>query len=608
MLQRRLKLAQTLTWSLVLALVLALVGMGSANEELLGLQADPALWAMPNGTYDSSNFSQLDAINSENVQDLQVKWTFQTGVLDSHEGTPLVIGDTMYLVTPKPNVLYALDLNRDGVIKWSYAVDMPNLEQAISAACCGAQTRGVAYANNKLFFNSLDGQLFGIDAETGEVLWRNQVANLDIAETTTTAPLIIDNHLIIGVAGGERGVRGWVAAFDQDTGEQLWKMYSTGPDEEMGIGPRFQPFYADDQVEEPGLSTWYEDSWRLGGGTVWGWWSFDPEINTFYYSTGNCAPWNPDYRRDPATAPGIFEYPNKYCAALMARDGTTGELLWAYSLTPQDQWDLDEPGPNLLLDLEIDGEMRKTLVKAARNGFFYVFDRVTGEILLEPFLHSPATWTTGEFDMETGRPVFDPERYMYTDIPVEGICPFIAARNWENDTYSPQTGLMYFTIQNRCADMMMVEGEYVPGQSYTLYQNLGSYLGPDGEGDWRAELVAYNPVTGEKAWGLPYTGTMGSWGKPLLSTAGNLLFQGSETGEFRAFDAATGEILWSFRTGTDFRNAPMSYIGPDGEQYVAVIASGAPTSMETPADAPPDEAGRFRRASATLYVFGLPND
>jgi lanthanide-dependent methanol dehydrogenase len=485
-------------------------------------------------------------------------------------------------------------------------VDMPNLAQAISAACCGAQTRGVAYANNKLFFNSLDGQLFGLDAETGEVLWRNEVANLDIAETTTTAPLIMHNHLVIGVAGGERGVRGWVAAFDQDTGEQLWKMYSTGPDDEMGIGPRFKPFYVDDQVENPGLTTWYGDSWRLGGGTVWGWWSYDPDADIFYYSTGNCAPWNPDYRRDPATAPGIFEYSNKYCAALMARDGTTGELLWAYSLTPQDQWDLDEPGPNLLLDLEINGAMRKTLVKAARNGFFYVFDRLTGEILNDPWLHSPATWTTGEFDKATGRPVFDPERYMYTDVIVKGICPFIGARNWENDTYSPQTGLMYFTIQNRCADMEMVSGEYVPGQSYTLYRSHGSYLGPDGTGDWRAELVAVNPVTGEKAWGQVYRGTMGSWAKPVMTTGGGLLFQGSETGEFRAFDAATGDMLWQFRTGTDFRNAPMTYIGPDGKQYVAVIASSAPTNQALAADAPADDARRFRRASATLYVFGMP--
>jgi len=576
-----------------------------ANDELLALQVDPNVWSMPNGTYDSSNFSPLDSINADNVDDLQVMWTFQTGVLDSHEGTPLVIGDTMYLVTPKPNVLYALDLTKNGEVKWSYAVDMPNLQKAITSACCGAQTRGVAYANGKLFFNALDGQLFGIDAESGEVLWQRTVANIDIGETTTTAPLIVHNHLIIGVAGGERGVRGWVAAYDLDTGEENWKMYSTGPAAEMGIGPRFQPFYADDQLENPGESTWYGDSWRLGGGTVWGWWSYDPDADIFYYSTGNCAPWNPDYRRDPASAPGIFDYPNKYCAALMARDGLTGELLWAYSLTPQDQWDLDEPGPNLLLDLEIDGEMRQTLVKAARNGFFYVFDRLTGEILLEPWLHSPATWTTGEFDMETGRPVYDPDRYMYTDVEVEGICPFIGARNWENDTYNPETGLMYFTIQNRCATMVMIEGEYVPGGSYTLFRSLGSYLGPDGEGDWRSELVAVNPVTGEKAWGIPYLGPQGSWSKPILSTAGNLLFQGSETGTFRAMDASTGEVLWEFRTGSDFRNSPMTYTGPDGNQYIAVIASSAPTNQALAADAPADASGRFRRASATLYVFGL---
>lgn len=587
----------------MLMAIVAWSAMALANEDLLNLQEEAGQWVMPNGNYAAHNFSELDQINTENVSNLQVAWTFQTGVLDSHEGAPLVVGDTMYLVTPKPNVLYALDLTRDGVIKWSFAVDMPNLDQALAVACCGGQTRGVSYANGRLFFNSLDGQLFGIDAESGEVLWQNQVANLDIGETTTLAPLVVHDHVITGPAGGEYSIRGWVAAYDQETGEEVWKVYNTGPNDEMGIGPRFDPFYEDDQVENPGVSTWYEDSWEIGGASVWGWFSYDPELDTFYYSTGNCSPGNPDYRRDPATAPGEFLYPNKYCASLMARDATTGELLWAYSLTPQDPWDLDEPGPNLLIDLEIDGEMRQTLVKAARNGFFYVFDRETGEILNEPWTHSPVTWATG-FETETGRPIMDPEREVYTDVVTEGLCPLIASTNWENQSYNPETGLIYFTSRNVCGDWRAFAGEYVPGESYRLRETVESYLGPEGNGDWATELVGVDPVDGEKVWGVQ---SMSRSNKPVFSTAGGLLLQGGQEGQFRIFDAATGEILWSMRTGTDFENAPITYLGPDGKQYIAVLASSAPGDLEVAADAPADEEGRFQRASATLYVFSLPD-
>src|SRR5690625_1740404 len=288
----------------------------------------------------------------------------------------------MYILTPTPNSLIALDLTQEGYIKWEFQPEMPGLAQA--TACCGAQTRGLTYADGKIFFNTLDGQLFAVDAETGEPVWRTDVVDLSITETTTTAPLVVGNNVIIGNEGGERGVRGWVAAFDINTGEQVWKYYNMGPDEEMGIGPRFQPFYPDDQVPSPGVTTWYGDSWQRGGGTAWGYFTYDPETNLFFYGTANCSPWNPDYRRDPATAPGRDEYTSKYCASEMARDATTGELIWAFSYTPQDQWDFDEPGQAFVVDLEIDGELRKALVKPARNGFFIVFDRLTGEVLYEP--------------------------------------------------------------------------------------------------------------------------------------------------------------------------------------------------------------------------------
>jgi lanthanide-dependent methanol dehydrogenase len=588
---------QSTTVALVTAL-LGVFGAALANDELRAMQNEPGQWVMANGNYAGWNYSPLDQITTTNVDDLQLAWTLQIGVTDSLEAEPLVIGNTMYIVTPKPNTVYALDLAREGVIKWSFAPEMPGLEQA--NACCGAQTRGLAYAEGKIIFNTLDGQLFAIDAETGAVVWSKKVTNLDITETTTTAPLIVDDNVIIGNEGGERGIRGWVASFDLNTGEQNWKYHNTGPNRGMGIGERFQPFYADDQVENPGVDTWYQDSWKVGGGTSWGWFTYDTELNAFYYGTANCAPWNPDYRRDPATAPGFDVYQNKYCASTIARDAETGEMLWAYSRTPQDQWDFDEPGQHFLIDLTIDGELRKALVIPARNGFFYVHDRATGELLLEPWKYTTVTWAES-VDMETGRPNFNDEAVVYTGVESGSICPFIAGNNWFNDAYSPDTGLIYFAAENRCVTYTGEEGEYVPGENYLLVEFGETVTGP---GNWQGELQAWNPVTREKVWGLKTEDIRNN--KPVLATAGGLILQGTDLGRFRAVDANTGEELWSFRTGSDFRNSPISYTGPDGKQYIAVISSHAPENPEIGEETPPDDAERYFRTGTTMYVFTLP--
>lgn len=579
---------------------LAMLGVASANDDLLGITQDPGQVAMANVNYLGQNYSPLDRINTFNVGGLQVKWTFQLGVTDSLEAPPIVINDTMYVLTPKPNTVYAIDLTEPGVLKWSFRPEMPGLEQA--TACCGAQSRGLTYAEGMIIFNTLDGQLFALDADTGEEVWHNDsVVDLDITETTTNAPLVVHDNVIIGNEGGERGIRGWVAAYDLHSGEQKWKFFNTGPDADMGIGDRFAPFYPPDQVESPGTSTWFGDSWELGGGTAWGYFTFDPESNLFYYGTSNCAPWNPDYRRDPATAPGFDEFSNKYCASLIARDATTGEMVWAYSTTPQDQWDFDEPGQNILADIELDGELRHVIVKPARNGMFYVFDRLTGEILNEPVAYTTVTWNDG-IDLETGAPIFTEGAMVFTDIPTEElVCPFIAGNNWYNDSYSPKTGLVYFAAENRCVRYTGEEGEYTPGESYLLmgFDDIG-----DGPGGWSGELQAWDPVTNTKVWGLK--AAVGQDNKPVMSTAGNLLFGGTDSGQFRAIDARNGRVLWTFRTGGDFRGSPISYLGPDGNQYIAVITSRAPSDPQVGQDTAADNAGRYRRAGSTLYVFGLP--
>tara|TARA_R100000365_G_scaffold26_1_gene92 strand:+ start:3042 stop:4934 length:1893 start_codon:yes stop_codon:yes gene_type:complete len=621
----------------------------SANDDVTELSADPANNVMPNITYSGQNFSALDQINLDNVDDLAVEWTFQLGVADEAQAPPLVVDDTMYVVTPKPNRVYALDLNEQGAIKWEFRADAENLEQVLPVACCGAQTRGMNYAEGKIFFQSLGGHVYALDAETGELLWDVQATDIDNAETMVGNGLVIGDLYITGMAGGEYGVRGYVTAFNIDTGEEAWRYYSMGPNEEVGITDRFNPFYEFDQIENPAEASWFEDSWQQGGGSTWGYFSHDPELNMFYYATGNCGPWNPDYRREwgeiDLNENGVVQsYRSNYCASMMARDAVTGELIWAYNLTPQDQWDLDEPGTPILADIEIDGEMRKTIVRAARNGYFYVWDRETGEVLNEPWPFVYQNIFSG-WDAESGSVGYNLDTLMFTDAEdrreyteagaltpeqialneeeaelygeddVDGptgteavVCPTIAARNWENDAYSPETGLLYTSVQLGCRAMRVTEGEYsYPAtESYTLFEWAGEKFWVDLEGnetDVKNQLQANDPVTGQTVWSIDYVQPTQD---PILATAGGLLFLGGDDkGVFRAIDAETGDVAWEFRSGNQSSASPVSFVGPDGNQRLAFIASARPGVVQVAPDAEPDAVNRYQREGSTLYVFEL---
>ena len=609
----------------VLAVIVLSLGVSRillAHKALVTMQSDPKQWVMPNGNYSGWNYSALDQINLTNVKNLTVAWTFQIGILDTVEATPLVIGDTMYIVTPKPNYIYALDLKRDGVIKWEFRPEFPKMDDAIKAACCGAQTRGLAYADNKIFFSTLDGQVYAINAENGKVVWKADNGNLALAETVSAPPLIVGDKVVVGVMGGEKGVRGHVTAYNIDNGSMRWRFYSTGPNNEVGIGSKFKPFYKDDKAPNTALDSWYGDSWKRGGGSVWGWFTFDPELNLFYYGTGNCGPWNPDYRRQFGRIElddkgGLAAYKNNYCASVLARDADTGELAWAYNLTPQDGWDLDEPSAFLVVDLQIGGRARKTLVHPARNGYFYVLDRATGELLLKPWAFVFNDLIKG-VDMETGRPSYNMEKMLFTkledrqkylpnakDVNVTW-CPGINARNWFPDAYSPRTGLVYTPALNTCSTQKVVEGKYAPPANYTLQEGPAPGTpGPMAPGATAAgELQANDPVTGKTVWRVPWkvANNVG-----VMATAGDLLFQGGPNeGVVRAFNAKTGEIVWSFRTGSNFRSSPISYQGPDGRQYVAIISSQLGNNTQVNLEGPADSDARFRRSGATLYVFALP--
>ncbi len=608
-------------------------GAALANDDVTALQNDPANVVMPSITYNGWNYSTLDQINLENVDQLQIAWTWQVGIMDSHEASPLVVGDVMYIASPKPNYVYALDLTRDGVILWEFRPDM-NVEEATRQGCCGAQTRGLNFAEGKIFFNTLDGQHFALDAATGEALWRTVGADLSIGETTVGNMIVAGDLLISGNAGGERGVRGKVQAFDINTGNLQWVMYNMGPNNEVGIGPNYSAFYADDRDS---LSTWYGDSWRRGGGTVWGYFTWDPSLNVFYYSTGNCGPWNPDYRREWGVVNldengGLADYKNNWCASQMARNATTGELVWAYNITPADPWDLDEPLITPLVDLEIAGEMRETAIKASRAGYFYVWDRATGEILNNPWMFEYVDYR-GDVNLETGRPSYMIDKWMFTNVEdrrrytqadpgtrADGTqvadytgtevdyCPGTNARNWQNDAWSPRTGLLYTTTTTDCRAQVVIEGEYVPGEGYTLVRVAGPAVRRTFGGEvitYQTTLQANSPTESRTVWKVTheYSNIV-----PVMATATDLLFMGGlNTGEMLALDATTGETVWTFRTGSSFYQSPITYLGPDGRQYVAIISSQRGGNAAVAFDAAADNANRYRRSGSTLYVFALPD-
>ena len=628
-------------WNLSTSLLAFSVAAGlsttaNANDDVLAKSKDPANVVMPSITYNGWNYSTLDQVNLQNVKNLQVAWTLQIGILDDHEASPLVVGDTMYIVSPKPNYVYALDLTKDGVIKWEFR---PTMDVALATAqtCCGAQTRGLYYAEGKVFYATLDGQVIALDAKSGEQLWRTVGTDIARSEGMAGNAIVINNLFIGGNEGGEFGVRGKVHSYDINTGRNMWTFYNMGPNNEVGIGARYNKNYAYLSGTNPALDTWYGDSWKRGGGTSWGYFTYDPELSMFFYSTGNCGPWNPDYRREwgkfPQAANGTMtEYTNNFCASQMARDAKTGELIWGYAISPQDMWDLDEPLITPLIDVEIGGQNRKTAVKAARNGMFYTWDRATGKLLNEPWMHTFQDIMKG-VDTVTGLPMYDIDKIMFTNVedrrkltradpladrkPADYtgtevvFCPGTAARNWENDAYSPKTKFVYTATDNSCGALRMVTGEYRPGDTtvaYRLRVTLAGapQLGMDGKATTaQGSLKAFDPAGRKIAWQRDWTTDANR--NPILATAGDLLFQGgNDQGVVRAMNAANGEIVWQFRAGSRFKGSPITYLGPDKKQYVAVIASSAAANTAVAQNAAPDNANRYRRSGTTLYVFKLP--
>jgi PQQ-dependent dehydrogenase (methanol/ethanol family) len=557
-------------------------------------------WTMPAKDYAGSRFSTLADINSENVGKLKVAWTFSTGLLHGHEGGPLVIGSSMYLVTPYPNVAYALDLSAPGApLRWKYRPD--NDQAAVGVACCDVVNRGAAYSDGTLYYNLLDGHTVAVDAATGAEKWRTRMADPNRGETMTMAPLVVHGNVLVGPSGGEMGVRGWIAALDAKTGKVRWKAYSAGSDSDVMIGAEFKPFYAADKIAHPSASSWPDGLWVHGGGTVWGWLTYDPALNLVYYGTSNPGPWNGEVR------PGD----NRYTASILARDVDTGVLKWVLQTTPHDIWDYDGVNENILANLPIGGRTRKVLVHFDRNGFGYTVDRATGEVLVaNPYVL--VNWASG-IDLATGRPRVNPDKVTAIGKTVHDICPSLeGGKNQQPAAFSPVTGFFYVPTNNLCMDFTGRRTTFIAGTPY---------IGADapetgGPGGYRGEFIAWDATTGHKLWGIKERFPVWSG---VLVTRGNVAFYGTLDGWFRAVNARTGVLLWEAKVSSGVVGNPIAYRGPDGREYIAIyagiggdmglliagdVAAGPPYDVRERGSTLPDLA-RYTSYGGTLFVFSL---
>lgn len=558
-------------------------------------------WTIAPGDYASTRFSTLADINASNVGQLREAWSFSTGTLGGHEGAPLVVGHLMYVVTPFPNTLYALDLSKPGAsVKWKYDPDPQGAAKGV--ACCDTVNRGAAYANGRVFINTLDGFTAAVDAETGAQLWKVQLGDINKGETITMAPLVVKDKVLVGNSGGEFGVRGWLQALDVATGKTVWKAYSTGPDRDVLIGANFKPFYEMDRGTDLGEKTWPSEAWKIGGGAVWGWISYDPQTNLIFYGTSNPGPWNPDQR------PGD----NKWTSGIFARDVDTGDAKWFYQFSPHDLYDYDAINENVLLTLTINGKERPVIVRPERNGYVYVLDRTTGEVLsATPFVH--ITSTSG-VDLKTGRLQYVEDKRTRAGMVIRGICPASpGAKDWQPSSFSPRTGLLYLPHNNLCMDYEGMETSYIAGTPY-VGAEVVFHPGPGGH---LGEVTAWDPAKAQAAWKIkePFMAWSGA-----LATAGDVVFYGTMDGWLKAVDARTGAELWKGRTASGVIGQPITYRGPDGKQYVAVLAGiggwpGAVVVNELDTRDPTAAAGwgetmKALQASTTkggvLHVFSLP--
>jgi alcohol dehydrogenase (cytochrome c) len=532
---------------------------------------EPENWLMTKGNYQGWSYSPLDQVTPENVADLQPVWAYSTGVDSGHEAPPIVNDGVMFVSAPY-NKLMAFDA-ATGEQLWEFQRELPEDFSALHNT-----NRGIALYGDKVYLAALEAVLLALDAKTGEVVWEKQVADYQTGYYMTLAPLIADGNVMIGVSGGEFGVRGFVQAFDAETGDEVWKTYTIP-------GPG-----------EPGHETWEGEDWKRGGASVWMTGNYDPETNLTYWGTGNGSPWFGDQR------PGD----NLYTSSTIAIDASTGELKGYFQHHWNDSWDWDEMNAPTLVDFEVDGQQVKGLIKPSRNGYLYWLDRANGEIEFVDATNYVAQNVFASIDPETGRPTYNEEHKPGTGKYAE-FCPSLwGGKDWPYEAYNPDTGLLYIPANdNHCGSLEGQEQEYIAGLWWTgvAIPDIGFTVDPNA--DHYGELQAWNVNSREEVWTKTYPDSM-NWG-PVLTTGGNLVFLGGTNDrKFRAYDAESGEELWEFPTSSGII-APPSSFEVDGRQYIGVV-SGWGIDAAGQQDLMNELLGTDVQVpqGGTIWVFALP--
>lgn len=561
--------------------------LAQAAPDLDRAMKNPNNWAYPRGQYNNQGYSELSQINTRNVKNLKLAWTFSTGVNRGHEGAPLVIDGVMYLHTAFPNNVYALDLNNDQKILWSYFPKQDPSTQAV--LCCDNVNRGLGFGDGKIFLQQNNGVLVALDAKTGKVVWQVQVNDPKTGATNTNAPQVIKDKVLTGCAGGEFGVRCFMAAYYLKDGALAWKAYSTGPDADVLIGKDFNlanPQYsalsvyedvnggnkqggsfkplpnAQLKINEPelGVRTWLKpqqekDGWQNGGGAVTGYFSFDAKTNLVYYGTGNPGVWNPDVR------PGD----NKWASSVFARDVDTGQAKWAMQTTPHDEWDYDATNEVILFEQKDKaGKAQTYATQINKNGFIYTWQADNGTLIAAEKVHQFVNWATS-VDLRTGVPAKNARYNTHQDYNMKGGCPsHVGAKGINPAAYSPKTKLLYVPLYHECMTYEATKFKYVSGQPW---KGAITYTFPGPEGI-SGGFAAYDVLTNKKVWykkeKFPILGS-------ALATAENLIFYGTLDRWFKAVDGNDGKELWKFQVGSGVVGNTFAY-QHKGKQFIGVVS------------------------------------
>jgi PQQ-dependent dehydrogenase (methanol/ethanol family) len=592
--------------ALATAWLLAVPGVVGANADLEKLIADPKNHAMQANDMYNQRYSKLTRLNAQNVGKMQVAWMFSTGVLRGHEGSPLVVNGTMYVHTPFPNKVFAIDLDTQK-IKWRYE---PKQDAAvIPQMCCDTVYRGLAYAENKIFLQQADSNLVALDAGTGKVVWSVKNGDPKVGAVNTNAPHVFKDKVITGISGGEWGVRGFLAAYDINTGKQVWKAYSTGPDQEMLVDPDKTMTWTDGTLKPVGkdssLKTWKEEQWKIGGGTTWGWYSYDKALNLLYYGTGNPSTWN------PAQRPGD----NKWSMTIFARDVDTGVAKWAYQMTPFDEWDFDGVNEMILADINVKGKPTKALVHFDRNGFGYTLDRTNGALLVAEKYDPAVNWAT-KVDMKTGRPQVVDQYSTAKNGPdknTKGVCPAaLGSKDEQPAAFNPKNNRFYIPTNHVCMDYEPFKVDYVAGQPY-VGATLSMYPAPGGK--HMGNLVAWDAGTGKIVQSKPEKFSVWSG---VLVTAGGIACYGTLEGYLKCVDANNiNKELFKFKTPSGIIGDVFTY-EHKGKQYIGVFSGiggwagiGMAAGLEKDTDGLGAVGGYkelrdYTELGGSLTVFALP--